>query len=347
MAENTADTGKDIRKKPSRKLRYGQRVVIAVIICCMLTLGCIVAGLRIFTMRPYAISLNGKEICYLEDIEGANKVLNDLAGGFIPEDSDLKLIKSDGGLEIVKAGHVAFDRAQLLSPKEAAERVREEISKEGQEKPVEITTVSTRVETERFTPEPEYKKDETMLAGESEVLDAGKKGKKELLVSYTCVNGEVKSKDVIKSKVLDEGRSKVIKKGVLGLPSGEDWETYEGDPVFENGADLVTTSMNYLGAPYKYGGTSLETGIDCVAFVVQMYKKYGIKLPSSHSGLQHIGTGVSLDKAQKGDIICYAKHVGIYVGDGQMIEATSKHGVRVGKVNASRLVAVRRVVGGN
>ena len=78
-----------------------------------------------------------------------------------------------------------------------------------------------------------------------------------------------------------------------------------------------------------------------------MFGKYGIKIPSSHSGLHKVGTGVSLSNAQKGDIICYSKHVGIYVGDGKMIEATSKHGVRVGKVNESRVVAVRRVVKGN
>ena len=158
----------------------------------------------------------------------------------------------------------------------------------------------------------------------------------------TTRNGEVTDSKEIASEVLDEGESAVVVKGVLGLPDDENWETYEGDPVANDGGDVIITAQQYIGkVRYKRGGTSLTTGVDCVGFVRAIYRLYGLDLPSS---LGRQGRGVSYSEAKPGDIIIYPKHVGIYIGDGKMVHATSVSGVSVDKVNTKKLSGVRRVI---
>lgn len=335
----------DNKKKADRPaIRRSQRVLLAAFAICMLAVGCIVAGLKIFALRPFAVSVAGENICYIRDRGDVSEVLDILIEDYIPEDADLKAADIDDSVRIEQAGRVIMDGVEIMSPEDAAAAIRKTLkSKEHSEK-VRITTVSTRTETGSFTPEIKYEKDDTMLAGDAEVLEEGKDGREEKLVSYTCVNGEVTDTETLKTKTLEEGKSKVVKKGTLGLPEGEDWRTYEGDPVYRNGSEVADTGLQYLGAPYKYGGNSLTTGIDCVQFVRQMFRRFGIELPNGHGGLQKVGVGVSLGNARKGDIVCYSKHVAIYLGDGKIVEAVPKKGVRVGKVNTKRLVTIRRVL---
>ena len=207
-----------------------------------------------------------------------------------------------------------------------------------------IVLLSTAEVTEEYNAEVEYIKDDSMLAGDSEVVSEGKKGVHDVLRQYTTSNGDVIETKDLQVETIKEAEPKVVKKGTLGLPDGEDWKTYEGDPIFNDGEALVKTALNYLGAPYKYGGHSLVTGIDCVQFVRQMYAKYGIKIPGNKYGLEHVGTGVSFENAQPGDIICYPKHYAIYMGNNTIVHATSKGGVKV-RHNAKfmRIVTIRRI----
>lgn len=350
ITENTEDlsagtSNEKGSKKGVLKGRNVQRAVAGMLMVGMLAVGLIVAGLKIFALRPYAVELDGKNVCYIRNREDISKVLDLLVEDYMPDKARLKAVNVDDSIRVEQADHIIMDDNKVLSPEDAAAEIRGMLKGLQDNDKVRITTVSTRTEVGKYTPEIKYEKDDSMLAGEAEVLEEGKDGKEERLMSYTCVNGEVTDKETLETTILEEGESKVVKKGTLGLPEGEDWRTYEGDPVYKNGSEVADTGLNYLGAPYKYGGNSLTNGIDCVQFVRQMYKKYGIKLPNSHKGLQRVGIGVPLSKAQRGDIVCYSKHVAIYLGDGKIVEAVPKHGVRVGKVNRKRLITIRRVVG--
>ena len=91
------------------------------------------------------------------------------------------------------------------------------------------------------------------------------------------------------------------------------------------GERAVALAATYNGVPYKWGGTDPSSGLDCSGLVQLVYGKLGATLPRVASDQSHVGTAVaSVDAAQPGDLVFFGKpahHVGIYVGDGKMIDA--------------------------
>ncbi len=125
-------------------------------------------------------------------------------------------------------------------------------------------------------------------------------------------------------------------------------ENSGGGPVgydAERSAQVVEIALQYIGVPYVWGGSS-PNGFDCSGLVKYAYGKLGIYLPHSSAMQYSYGVYVPKDELRPGDIIFFytpIHHVGIYIGDGKMVNATGDH-VQIGTVWKSSYHGARRVL---
>lgn len=107
---------------------------------------------------------------------------------------------------------------------------------------------------------------------------------------------------------------------------------------------VVDYACQFIGNPYVWGGTSLTNGADCSGFVQSVYAHFGVSLPRTSSAQRSAGYEVSYPEAQPGDIICYNGHVGIYVGNGQIVNAQDPaHGIGISPATYTSILTVRRI----
>lgn len=115
-------------------------------------------------------------------------------------------------------------------------------------------------------------------------------------------------------------------------------------PSGGGGSSVANYACQFVGNPYVYGGSSLTNGTDCSGFVMSVYAAYGISLPHSSSALRGVGYGVSTSDMQPGDIVCYSGHVGIYIGNGSIVHAsTPSSGIKISTAYYRDILAVRRI----
>ncbi|MBQ6388052.1 MAG: C40 family peptidase [Mogibacterium sp.] len=113
-----------------------------------------------------------------------------------------------------------------------------------------------------------------------------------------------------------------------------------------NGDQLAVLAKRYVGKiRYKWGGRTFA-GVSCLGFARLMAAMYSVNLPMSHKLIKKVGKAVSYANAKPGDLICYGSHVGIYIGNGKMVDSTRyRHGVSIRSVELKKLKTVRRIVG--
>lgn len=111
------------------------------------------------------------------------------------------------------------------------------------------------------------------------------------------------------------------------------------------GQAIVDYACQFIGNPYVWGGTSLTNGADCSGFVQSVFANFGVSLPRTTWDMENVGTSVSYDQAIAGDIILYDGHVGIYMGDGQIVNAiNSARGIGILPATYTNIVTVRRLI---
>lgn len=117
--------------------------------------------------------------------------------------------------------------------------------------------------------------------------------------------------------------------------------------------EIIEYAKTLLGVPYRWSGYS-TSGFDCSGFTKYVFAKFGISVPRSSYSYSGIGTKVSRSELQKGDILLWDSsnngrigHVGIYIGDGMFIHASSSKGKVVTRSVSSyseKYMGARRVI---
>lgn len=126
-----------------------------------------------------------------------------------------------------------------------------------------------------------------------------------------------------------------------------------GDPADAMADEIGSTAERFIGTPYRFGGEGPK-GIDCSSFVQQVFREHQISLPRTAREQIQVGNEVAAGELKKGDLVffhtyaSYPSHVGIYLGDGKMIHASSAKGeVTVSDMNSayyrSRFLGAKRL----
>ncbi len=113
------------------------------------------------------------------------------------------------------------------------------------------------------------------------------------------------------------------------IESIRDLITGEAKISSSKGEEIVKTAMQYLGTPYVYGGSSLTKGVDCSGFTQGIMNLQGIHIPRTSKAQSKTGQSISKEQMQAGDLLFFGDspssifHTGIYIGNGQMIHAST------------------------
>jgi peptidoglycan DL-endopeptidase LytE len=137
---------------------------------------------------------------------------------------------------------------------------------------------------------------------------------------------------VLVPKIVDEGEEEIV--NLTNKPI-KPWKNSDEKYM------LVKVAKSFMGAPYKYGGTTVK-GLDCSAYVKKIYDIFDVQLPRSARDQFRVGSKINREELAVGDLVFfrtkryvkYPTHVGIYIGDGNFIHSSSGHG-RIGvKIDA-------------
>lgn len=165
-------------------------------------------------------------------------------------------------------------------------------------------------------------------------------------------------KDKVKANDIDFGEPDEIRKippMIPYVPKNIDPNTTNGyTPVTETDLrkKICDYAIKWVGRPYVYGGTSLETGIDCSAFVQNIYRQIGIGLPRVSADQANVGVDISASDLRAGDLLFYYDsglgrigHVTMYMGNNVVIHASNPRlGVIVSGASYRGAVRIKRIL---
>ena len=153
-------------------------------------------------------------------------------------------------------------------------------------------------------------------------------------------------------KVVHGGTSGYVSSDYITLTSETPAATVAASSV---GEEIAAYAQNFLGTPYVYGGSS-TSGFDCSGFTKYVYGQFGYTLNRTATDQLSNGVSVSKDELQPGDLVFFkyrtskpVSHVGIYIGSGQFVHAsTNSYAVQIDDLSSGHYANVyvygRRVV---
>ncbi len=250
--------------------------------------------------------------------------------GKMTKNAGCEILDISGNWAHIKSGKVdGYAKTEFLYMGEEAIRVAQEV----------ITLVATIDTTTLFVREsPDINSPVLTMVpmGEDYAVTEGEQGDPWLKIAIDDDEGWVSADYLVLGEQLDKAMSMK--------------ELKYGEGVSDVRVSLVNYAKQFIGNPYVWGGTSLTRGCDCSGYVQAIYRKYGISLPRTSRQQALVGKKINPADAQPGDLFYYAKygtvsHVGIYIGNGQIVNAHSRRtGIRINSAYYRRPAVVRRVL---
>lgn len=295
---------------------------------------------------PYVVKADGEELFLVEDAETAENVMKTVLNEYSPEGAQINSIVVD---KKISTDNKELKRGEeppvVLTEEEAVDYV---IEQNKTEDPLFSVTISAEIGSiENVEAGTTYEESDDLYKGESKVKSKGSDGDQIVTNQVTSVNGTVLTSEVIDETLVNESVNTVIYKGTKEKPKDTVRADYSGTVMGSgDGAAVANFALQFVGNPYKYGGTSLTNGADCSGFVQSVYAKFGISLPRTATAQSYCGKGVSYSEAQPGDLVCYSGHIAIYIGGGNVVHASnSRTGIIVSSAHYSgAITTVRRIL---
>ena len=285
-----------------------------------------------------------------EEGEVVGKLYNNSAGEWLGKEGDWYKIKSGNVVGYVKGEYVVTGQAAI----ELAAKVGHRVAV------VNTTTLKVREEpsTEAAVLGLVPNKDRlTVLAETDEWVKVsieegdGYVSKEFISVSTEFVQAESKAEEEARLKKEDDDRKKANAAAAQAQKKNSSTSSSSGKTSSYSvsgsgtGSSVAGYALQFVGNPYVYGGTSLTNGTDCSGFTMSVYRNFGVSLPPSSGAQRGIGYDVGgIQNAQPGDLVCYSGHVGLYIGNGQIVHAsTAATGIKISNASYRQILAVRRI----
>ena len=295
---------------------------------------------------PYVVKAGDEELFLVEDAETGEKVIETVLNEYSPDGAQINSVTVDQKLSVEEKSLSRGEKApEVMTEEDAVSYVIEE---NASEEPLFCVTINAEVgSVQELKSETVYEESEELYKGESEVKTEGTSGDQLVTNEVISVNGTVLTSQVVDTAVLNESSDTVVYKGTKERPKDTVKAGYGGEVLGSgNGASIAAYALQFVGNPYKSGGTSLTDGADCSGFTQSVFAKFGISLPRTSGAQGSVGKGGSYSEAKAGDIIYYSGHVGIYIGGGKIVHAaTPSKGICVSSAKSvGSIVSVRRIV---
>lgn len=242
-----------------------------------------------------------------------------------------------------------YDR-RLLDEYKAAKQAVIELQEQLEEEKEELLILEEQMEEEKANLQSMIARKQSQIADFNSQLSAAKAKASEYQKKITEQNAQIK-------KLQQEAAAKAAQVTKSAGSSSSSGDTSTGSSGSSSGsskgssssggsgtgAAIASYGLRFVGNPYVRGGNSLTNGTDCSGFVHLVYANFGISTPRQSGALAGGGRSVSDADKQPGDVVCYPGHVGIYIGNNQIVHAsTEKTGIKVSNMYYRSILCIRR-----